>query len=153
MKRISSLTGRAAKFLMLSQAKMKKDKQLVSGVTMVEKDNNGKLSISIKQKDLKPRVLTKTLASMSTDHSILCQNYHSTELLSAMVLTMYGREDGDTIPQPNNGSSMVFPRPSRTTNGSLTHLISNPTVVQPMSDALLPTQDGGNCGDTKEVSL
>jgi hypothetical protein len=69
------------------------------------------------------------------------------------VLTTFGREDGELTPRLNNGTSMVSQRPSRTTTGSLIHLTSNPTVDQPMSDALLLTQDGGNSGDTKVVSL
>jgi hypothetical protein len=44
-------------------------------------------------------------------------------------------------------------RPSRITTGNLTHLTSNPTVDQPTSDVLLPTQDGGNSSDTRELSL
>jgi hypothetical protein len=43
----------------------------------------------------------------------------------------------------------VSPRPSRTTTGSLTLLIFNPTEDHQTSDALLPTQDGGNCSDLK----
>jgi hypothetical protein len=90
---------------------------------------------------------------MSIDHSSLSQNFHSTELLSATVLTTFGREDGELTPRLNNGTSMVSQRPSRTTTGSHTHLISNPTVDQLMSDVPLPTQDGGNSGETKVVSL
>jgi hypothetical protein len=86
---------------------------------------------------------------MSTDHSTLSQNSHSTELLSATVPTTSGREDGELIPEPNNGTSMVFQRPSRTTTGNLTHLISNLMVDQPTSDVPLPTQDGGNSGDMR----
>jgi hypothetical protein len=48
---------------------------------------------------------------------------------------------------------MVFPRLSRTTTGSHTHSISNPTEDPPISDAQLPTQDGGNYSDSKEDTL
>jgi hypothetical protein len=48
---------------------------------------------------------------------------------------------------------MVFPRLSRTTTGSHTHSISNPMEAQPISDVLLPTQDGGKSSDTKEDIL
>jgi hypothetical protein len=44
-------------------------------------------------------------------------------------------------------------RPSRITTGNLTHLTSNQTVDQATSDVLLPTQDGGNSSDTRELSL
>jgi len=42
---------------------------------------------------------------------------------------------------------MRSPRPSKTTTGNLTHLISNPTEDQPTSDAQPLTQDGGNSSD------
>jgi hypothetical protein len=138
---------------MLKEAKIKKVKQLVFMVTMEEEDKNGMLSILTKLRDHKPRVSTRTSVSMSTDHSTLSQNSHSTELLSATVPTTFGREDGELTPRLNNGTSMVSQRPSRTTTGSHTHLISNPTVDQPTSDVPLPTQDGGKSGETKVVSL
>jgi len=53
----------------------------------------------------------------------------------------------------NNGSSMKFLRPSRTTTGNHTHLISNPMEDPLMSDALLPTLDGGKCGEIKDRLL
>jgi hypothetical protein len=66
---------------------------------------------------------------------------------------MSGSRDGETTLELNNGTSMVSQRPSRTTTGSHTHLISNQTVDQPTSDALPLTQDGGNSSDTKMVAL
>jgi hypothetical protein len=62
-------------------------------------------------------------------------------------------EDGERMPWVNNGTLMVFPRLSRTIFGRLTHLISNPTEVQAISDVLLPTQDGGNSSDTRVLTL
>jgi hypothetical protein len=47
-------------------------------------------SILTKIRDLKRRDSTRTSVSMSTDHSTLSQNFHSTELLSATVPTMFG---------------------------------------------------------------
>jgi hypothetical protein len=47
----------------------------------------------------------------------------------------------------------MSPRPSRITTGNHTHLTSNPMEDQQTSDALLPTQDGGNYSDTKVLSL
>jgi hypothetical protein len=75
---------------MLKEVKIKKVKQLVFMVTMEEEDKNGMLSILTKLRDHKPRVLTRTSVSTSTDHSTLSQNSHSIELLSAMVPTMSG---------------------------------------------------------------
>jgi len=62
---------------------------------------------------------------------------------------MSGKEDGETTPRLNNGTSMVFQRPSRTTTGSLTHLTFKATEDQPTLDAQLPIQGGGKSGDTK----
>jgi hypothetical protein len=83
-------TGRAKRFLMLEEQRMKKEDKLESGVTTEVHINNGQLSILIKQRAHKPRESTRTLASMSTDHSILFQNSHSIELLSATVPTTFG---------------------------------------------------------------
>jgi hypothetical protein len=66
---------------------------------------------------------------------------------------MSGSRDGERTLLLNNGSSMRFQRPSRTTTGRATHLISKETVDLPTQDVLLPTQDGGNCSELKELSL
>jgi hypothetical protein len=52
---------------------------LVFLATIVEKDNNGRLSILTKQMDHKLRDWTKSGASMSTDLSTLFLSYHSRE--------------------------------------------------------------------------
>jgi hypothetical protein len=62
-------------------------------------------------------------------------------------------EDGERMQWVNNGTSMVFPRPSRTTFGKLIHLTSNPTVDQPTLDVQLLTLDGGNFSDTRALPL
>jgi hypothetical protein len=66
---------------------------------------------------------------------------------------MSGSRDGERAPLNNNGSSMKYPRPLRATTGRATHLISNQTVDQLMLDVPLPTQDGGNSSNTKELKL
>ena len=86
----NSSTGNPAKSLTSREVRMRKAMLLVFGVTMEASINNGMLFISIKQMDHKPRDLTRTLASMSTDHSTLSLNFHSTELLSATVPTTSG---------------------------------------------------------------
>jgi hypothetical protein len=48
---------------------------------------------------------------------------------------------------------MKSQRLSRTTTGNLIHLISNQTEDQATSDALLLTQDGGNCSKLMGHSL
>jgi hypothetical protein len=70
-----------------------------------------------------------------------------------MVPIMFGKEDGEIMPNHNNGTSMQSPRPSRITNGSHTHLTSNQMEDPQTSDVLLLTQDGGNYGEVKEASL
>jgi hypothetical protein len=107
----------------------------------------------IKLKLSKPRESTRTSVSMSTDHSTLSPNFHSTELLNATVPTMSGSRDGETTLKPNNGTSMESQRPSRTTTGDPTLLTSNQTEDQAISDAPLPTQDGGNSSDMRVASL
>jgi hypothetical protein len=51
----------------------------VSGEITKADINNGKSSMLIKLTQFNQRVLTKTLDSMSTDHSTLCLNFHSEE--------------------------------------------------------------------------
>lgn len=48
---------------------------------------------------------------------------------------------------------MVYPRQSRVTNGNLIHLIFNQMEDQPIFDAQLQTQDGGNSSDSKTITL
>jgi hypothetical protein len=100
--------------------------------TMVVNIKDGQLSILTKLVQSNQRDSTRTLASMSTDHSILSQNFHSTELQNATELTMSGSEDGETTLWANNGSSMEFPRPSSHNNGNTTHLISKETEAHLM---------------------
>jgi hypothetical protein len=107
----------------------------------------------IKLAKIEPRASTKSSDYTSTDHSTSDQDFHSKEFSSATVPTTSGSRDGEEMSEPSNGTSMRFPRPSRTTTGSHTHLISNQTVVQPISDVLQPTQDGGNCSDLMEDIL
>jgi hypothetical protein len=79
MRMNNSSTGKIARHSMSEEAKMKKVKQFKYGVTTELKHKNGKLSILTKLRAHKLRDLTKTSASMSTDHSILFQSFHSTE--------------------------------------------------------------------------
>jgi hypothetical protein len=90
MRTTNSSTGRVAKFSMSRELRMKKDTQLEFGETTEESTNNGQYSILTKTRDLKRRDSTRTSVSMSTDHSTLSQNFHSTELLSATVPTTFG---------------------------------------------------------------
>jgi hypothetical protein len=53
----------------------------------------------------------------------------------------------------NSGTSMRSPRPSRITTGRATHLTFKEMEDLPISDVPLPTQDGGNSSDTKDLKL
>jgi hypothetical protein len=66
---------------------------------------------------------------------------------------MSGSRDGERMSKPNNGTSMESARLSETTTGNLTPSTSRATVTATTSDALPPTQDGGNFSDTKTVML
>jgi hypothetical protein len=153
MRTTNSSTGPTTRSLKLREAKMKKVQQLEYLVTIVVETNNGKLFTLMKLTRIERRVLMTNSVSISTDHFTSDQDCQCKESLNAMVPTMSGSRDGERTLEPKNGSSMESQRPSRTTTGSHTHLIFNPTVDQPMSDALLPTQDGGKSGDLKVVSL
>jgi hypothetical protein len=73
---------------MLEVQRMRKDKLLESGVITVENIKDGELSILIKPDQFNPRDSIRIGASMSIDHSISSQNFHSTESLNALVQTM-----------------------------------------------------------------
>jgi hypothetical protein len=137
---------------MSKEARMKKAKQLEYGEIKAEETNNGKLSTLIRQTRSRLKVLTKTSDSTSTDHSILSQNSHSTELLNVMVPITFGSRDGETTLKPSNGTSMESLRLSRTTTGNPIHSTSNPMEDPQISDAQPPTQDGGNSSELREDS-
>jgi len=95
----------------------------------------------------------KNLDSTLIDLSIFDQDYQCKELLSATVLTMSGSRGGERMLLLSNGTLMKFQRQLRTTTGNLTHLIFKVMEDHQTSDVLLPTQDGGKCGELTELSL
>jgi hypothetical protein len=116
-------------------------------------NKDGRSSMSTRLPRLEPRASTRSSVSTSTDHSTSDQECQCKELQNATVPTMFGWRDGERTPMPNNGTSMKSQRPSRTTTGSHTHLISSLMEVQATSDVLQPTQDGGNSSSTKDHQL
>jgi hypothetical protein len=152
--RISSLTGQIIRFLMSPNQKMKKDKLLVLLETLVNPTKSGLFSILIRQEKLRQRDLTKSLDSISTDHSISSLNFHSTELLRCSEELTWSSRDGETMLDNNNSSLMKKPRPSETTTGRTTASISK-TMVTVTTLELHPasTQDGGRCSDIRITSL
>ena len=79
MRTPNSSIGRAARFLMLKEEKMRKDKQLVSGEITEENTNNGKLFTLMKLRQNKLKDSTKNMDSMSTDPSTSSLNFHLVE--------------------------------------------------------------------------
>jgi hypothetical protein len=69
MRTTNSSTGRAAKFLMSKEERMKKDKLLVSGEITKEDINNGKSSMLIPLIKIELRVSIRNMDFTSTDHS------------------------------------------------------------------------------------
>ena len=116
---------------------------------MEQPTRNGRLSILIKLNLLDLKDLTKSLVSISTDHSISDQECQCRESKNALEPTMLPSRDGERMSNNNNGTLMKSPRPSRTTTGSLTHLTSKATEDLQISDVLQLTQDGGNSSNTK----
>jgi hypothetical protein len=53
----------------------------------------------------------------------------------------------------NNGTLMVFQKPSRAIFGKHIHLIFRAMVAQTILDVLLQTQDGGSSSDTGVLLL
>jgi len=96
--------------LMYSKVKMKKDKLFKFTVDTTVPTRDGRFFILTRRQRLKQRDSMKNSDSTLTDHSILCQSFLSTELLSATELTMSGSEDGERIPLLNSGGSTRFPR-------------------------------------------
>jgi hypothetical protein len=145
------------RYWMSIREKMRKVKPLRLQPEMVTtattKTKDGRSSILTRLRNSEPRASTRSLDSTSTDHSTSDQECQCKELLSATVPTTSGSRDGERTSELSNGTSMKFQRPSRTTTGSLTHLTSKEMEDHPISDALLPTQDGGSYSDTKEATL
>jgi hypothetical protein len=139
---------------MFQEERMLKDKQLLSGTSMVEPTRDGRLSILTPIRDHKPRDSTRNSVSIVTDHSTWFQDFHSTELSKHMEPTTLLKTDGLREETTNNGHSTALIRQSDLTTGRTMLWKSNQTEDHPTLDALLPsTQDGGNSGDTKEDIL
>jgi len=124
----SSIQPTTRYFQLMAERRMK-DKVLSLMETKRELTNSGKSSMLTRLKRLELRVSTRNSDSISTDHSMSDQECQCKESLNATALTTSGSRDGERIPLPNNGTSMRFQRRSRTTTGSLTHLIFNLTVA------------------------
>jgi hypothetical protein len=72
------------------KAKILKLKKFKYMADTMEPIKDGRFFILTRSQRLKPRDSMRNLDSTSTDHSTLFQSFHSIELLSAMVLTMFG---------------------------------------------------------------
>jgi hypothetical protein len=129
-----SVTFKIVDASMSVETKMLKDKQLLFTRAMVVIIRDGKSSMLIKQHQLKIRDLMKNSDSTAQDHSTLSQDSLWEELLSAMVPTTSGLEDGERILLLNNSSLTALPRPSDPNNGKITPWKSNPMEDQATSE-------------------
>jgi hypothetical protein len=126
----SATSKRQTNALMFTKVRMLKDKMFRFMADTMEPTRDGRFFILTRRRESRLRDSMKNSDSTLTDHSTLCQSFHSTELLSATEPTMSGSEDGERIPLLNNGGSMRFPRLSETTTGRTTPLKSKATVTQ-----------------------
>jgi hypothetical protein len=139
---------------MLQVAKMLKVAQSVFSETMEVQIRDGMYFILTKQRKDQLRDLMLISDYTSTDHSILSQDFHSTELLNATVLTTSGSEDGERMSLHNNSTSTKHQRLSDLNNGRTTPWKSNPTVDQPIFVShQVSHQDGGKCSNGKHHTL
>jgi len=150
----NSSTGKITRPLMSLDLRMMKALLLVLLIVPIKRTKDGRLSILIKQKRQQLRVSTKTLVSTSTDHSTSSLSFLTTELLRCLVEPTWSSRDGERTNDNNNSSLMKSLRPSETTTGRTTALISKAMVDQLTSEQpLASTQDGGNCSGLKMDSL
>jgi hypothetical protein len=75
---------------MLFKARMKKDKLFKSVEEPMVLTKDGRYSMLIREKRMPLRASTRSMVSTLTDHSTSDQDFHSKELLSAMVPTTFG---------------------------------------------------------------
>jgi hypothetical protein len=105
----------------------------------------------IKLIKLKPKDSMKNLVSISIDLSIWSHSFHSTELLSALVLTTLPSRDGERMSHNNNSTLMRLQRQLDPRHGRTMVCKSNPTEIHQTSDShQLSNPDGGNCSDSKK---
>ena len=137
--------------LRLAETKISKDKQFLLVIDKMVPIKDGKFFILTRRQPLKPRDSMKNLDSISTDHSTLFQNFHSTELLSVLEPTTLPSRDGERMSLDNNTTSTRFQRPLDLNNGRTMLWQFNPMVDQQTSTShLASTLDGGNCSDSKK---
>jgi hypothetical protein len=115
---------------------------------------DGEFFILTRRQLLKLRDSMKNLDSISTDHSTLSQNFHSTELLSVLEHTTLPSRDGERMSLDNNTTSMRFQRQSDPNNGRTMQWKFNPTVDLTTSVShLASTLDGGNYSNSKKEHM
>jgi hypothetical protein len=115
---------------------------------------DGEFFILTRRQLLKLRDSMKNLDSISTDHSTLSQNFHSTELLSVLELTTLSSRDGERMFLVNNTTSTRCQRLSDLNNGRTMQWKFNPTVDLTTSVShLASTLDGGNYSNSKKEHM
>jgi len=155
IKKIISVTSKKKiDALRLVETKISKDKQFLLVIDKMVPIKDGKFFILTRRQPLKLRDSMKNLDSISTDHSTLFQNSHSTELLSVLEPTTLPSRDGERMSLDNNSTSMRFQRPSDPSNGRTMQWKFNLTVDHQIYDShLQSTLDGGNCLEKMMLTL
>ena len=97
--------------------RMKKEDKLSCGASIMEPTRDGEFCILTKLKKFNPRDLTKSSDGTLTDHSTWYPDFHSTELLNVLELTILSSRDGERTLHHNNSPSMELTRPSDPTTG------------------------------------
>jgi hypothetical protein len=95
---------------------MQKVRKLEFGEIIKVNIKDGELSILTKQRDLKPRELTMTSDSTSTDHSTSDQECFSRESLNSLELTTLSLRDTQREELNNSSTSMDRLTPSSLTD-------------------------------------
>jgi hypothetical protein len=109
---------------MSTKAKILKDKKFRFTKDIMVPTRDGRFSILRIRRRLRLKDSMRNSVSISIDHSILSLNFHSTELLRCLVEPIWSLRDGEIMLDNNNSSLMKSPRPSETTTGRTTALIS-----------------------------
>jgi hypothetical protein len=126
---------------------MLKDKEFGSGRDIMEPIRDGESSMLTNPRRKEPLDTIENTDSISTEHSTSDLDSQCGELLK-LFLTILDSEDITFQERDNKlGSSIEFRIPSSLNIPNPTPFTWQPTIVTPISESLLPAQDGGKCSE------